>query len=272
MPPELSLGDGSQAQQPAVGTVAPLEKGWVTAAGRGVQPRDRRPEHHLQTQSWHTLPAHEHAHDKNTLCADMSQERRKYSSRAYKYRPWSDTTSANLICPSRLLGKQRCAAKELGNPNRCVTNEQNDKVLHKSNHILPNSLQNQKMDAFFPSKKDQPLLQGLAVCSTAQSRERWCRWVRQGQKRECHSGKTALAEHAGMNKKAFGNFSHHRILHRTAKGKIKSCGFTTTLPGSPASFQEENKTKQIKIPQPSNQTKKEIKLLIPVYQGQGESH
>lgn len=118
-----------QEQQPAVGTVAPLEKGWAAAAAaaadrnaaaaaaRGAQPRDSCPSIICR----HTLPAHERTHVKYTLCADTSRERRKDFHRAYKYQPRSDTAGANVISPSTQLGEQRCAAEELGNPNRCVT-------------------------------------------------------------------------------------------------------------------------------------------------------
>lgn len=44
----------------------------------------------------------------------------------------------------------------------------------------------------------------------------------QGHKRGCHNGKTVLAEHADVNKKACGNFSHH-----TALWYLKSLGKVT---------------------------------------------
>lgn len=67
-----------QAEQPAVGTVAPLQKRQPRMQHQPVcNPTDRPSEHHLQEQSRYTLSAHEHTHTEYTFHTHMPQERRK---------------------------------------------------------------------------------------------------------------------------------------------------------------------------------------------------
>lgn len=200
----------------------------------------------------------------------MSQERRKDFHRAYKYRPRSETTSANLICLSRPLGKQRCAAKELGNPNRCVTKEQNYKVLHKSNKILPNSLQNQKMEAFFQIRGISLSCRGLQFAALPRVEtggvDEWGKARRGNVTME----RLPLQNMLIWIKRLLVIFPIRESF--TEQQKVKLNFVVLQLPYLLLLPPSKNKTKQTKRLQASNQTKKAIKLLKPVFQGQGESH
>lgn len=257
-----------QVQQPAVGTVAPWRRDGQQQPGMQQQ--------HGEHSTGTDVPSItcRHSDDTHRLHVSTASWSTHSVTRKEKRLP-----SCIRRCNVNLNLSRITAGKAV---MRCLGVGKSKLICHKSRKWQSPSQKQQdtskltprpEVGSFLPNKRDQPLLQGFTVGSAAQSSDRWCRWVRQGQKRGCHNGKT---EHGDMNKKAFWCFfpSHSPSVpqkpwksHRTPKGKIKSCGFTTTLPAPPASFQKQNKQQH-----KSNQTKKTIKLLTPVEQWQRESH